>query len=103
LGVAIDYALFIVSRYREERTRLRSLGAPSERELRRSALGRSIETTGRAVLFSALTVATSLAGLFFFSQPFLRSVAVGGIAVVLLAAALALIALPAALDLLGPR
>jgi RND superfamily putative drug exporter len=86
LGVAIDYALFIVSRYREE-----------------GSLERAMRTAGRVVLFSGVTVAASLAGLLVFAQPFLRSVAVGGIVVVLLAAALALIALPALLALLGPR
>jgi RND superfamily putative drug exporter len=98
LGVAIDYALFIISRYREE------LGEQTpDAATRRRALERAAETAGRAVLFSGITVAASLAGLFAFHQPFLRSVAVGGMAVVLLAAALALVVLPAMLYLLGPR
>ena len=74
LGVAIDYALFLVSRYREE---VAGGAAPEQ------ALVHSVETAGRSVLFSGVTVAASLGGLFVFSQPFLRSVAIGGLAVVL--------------------
>jgi RND superfamily putative drug exporter len=93
LGVAIDYALFIVDRYREERRRT----APAD------ALERAMATAGRSVLFSGVTVAASLSGLFVFRQPFLRSLAAGGIAVTLLAASLALVALPAMLGALGER
>ncbi|MEV6164657.1 MMPL family transporter [Streptomyces sp. NPDC052052] len=94
LGLAIDYALFIVRRFREE---LAAGAAP------RSAVGATLRTAGRTVLFSALTVAVSLAAMLVFPQYFLRSFAYAGIAVVLLAAAAALILLPAALMLLGPR
>jgi len=94
LGVAIDYALFLVSRYREELAR----AVPPY-----DALVRAVETTGRSVLFSGITVAASLGGLFVFSQPFLRSVAIGGLAVVLIAATLAVVILPAMLAVLGPR
>ncbi|MEU6090431.1 MMPL family transporter [Streptomyces sp. NPDC047085] len=94
LGLAIDYALFIVRRYREEL----STGA---RPL--TAVGTTLRTAGRTVLFSALTVAVSLAAMMLFPQYFLRSFAYAGIAVVLLAAAAALILLPAALILLGHR
>jgi RND superfamily putative drug exporter len=93
LGVAIDYALFLVSRYREELARARGD--------RRRALVRAVATAGRVVLFSGLTVAASLAGLLVFRQPFLRSIAVGGVAVTLLAATLALAVLPAVVSLLG--
>jgi RND superfamily putative drug exporter len=105
LGVAIDYALFVVSRYREELVLRPSLSPDpeSERGARERALVRALETAGRAVLFSGVTVAVSLAGLFAFRLPFLRSVAVGGMVVVLLAAALALVVLPAMLAILGPR
>jgi len=64
---------------------------------------RAVQTAGRSVLFSAVTVAASLAGLFVFRQPFLRSIAAGGLAVTLMAAALALVVLPAVLALLGDR
>ncbi|MFJ5728368.1 MMPL family transporter [Streptomyces paradoxus] len=94
LGLAIDYALFIVRRFREEL----STGAEPL-----TAIGTTLRTAGRTVLFSALTVAVSLAAMLVFPQYFLRSFAYAGIAVVLLAAAAALILLPAALILLGHR
>ncbi|MFI2410121.1 MMPL family transporter [Streptomyces sp. NPDC018947] len=94
LGLAIDYALFIVRRFREEL----SSGADP-----RTAVGTTLRTAGRTVLFSALTVAVSLAAMLLFPQYFLRSFAYAGIAVVVLAAAAALILLPAALVLLGHR
>ncbi|MFF1275670.1 MMPL family transporter [Streptomyces marokkonensis] len=94
LGLAIDYALFIVRRFREEL----STGAEPL-----TAVGTTLRTAGRTVLFSALTVAVSLAAMLLFPQYFLRSFAYAGIAVVLLAAAAALILLPAALVLLGHR
>ncbi|WP_328870162.1 MMPL family transporter [Streptomyces sp. NBC_00287] len=94
LGLAIDYALFIVRRYREE---LAAGAAPPE------AVATSLRTAGRTVLFSALTVAVSLASMFAFEQYFLRSFAYAGIAVVLISAAASLIALPALLVLLGRR
>lgn len=94
LGLAIDYALFIVRRFREE---LATGAAP------RTAVGTTLRTAGRTVLFSSLTVAVSLAAMLLFPQYFLRSFAYAGIAVVLLAAGAALILLPAALVLLGHR
>ncbi|MGW0815853.1 MMPL family transporter [Streptomyces viridiviolaceus] len=94
LGLAIDYALFIVRRYREE---LAGGQAPQ------SAVAVTLRTAGRTVLFSALTVAVSLSAMLLFPQYFLRSFAYAGIAVVLLAAAAALVVLPAALVLLGHR
>ncbi|MET7479490.1 MMPL family transporter [Streptomyces sp. NPDC005648] len=94
LGLAIDYALFIVRRFREEL----STGADPL-----PAVATTLRTAGRTVLFSALTVAVSLAAMLVFPQYFLRSFAYAGIAVVLLAAAAALILLPAALVLLGRR
>ncbi|GAB2743182.1 MMPL family transporter [Streptomyces bullii] len=94
LGLAIDYALFIVRRFREE---LAAGADPS------TAVATTLRTAGRTVLFSALTVAVSLAAMLLFPQYFLRSFAYAGIAVVLLAAAAALILLPAALVLLGHR
>ncbi|WP_406330155.1 MMPL family transporter [Streptomyces sp. NBC_00203] len=94
LGLAIDYALFIVRRFREE---LATGAEPL------TAVGTTLRTAGRTVLFSSLTVAVSLAAMLLFPQYFLRSFAYAGIAVVLLAAAAALILLPAALVLLGNR
>ncbi|MFI1095283.1 MMPL family transporter [Streptomyces sp. NPDC020917] len=94
LGLAIDYALFIVRRFREEL----ATGLPP-----RSAVGATLRTAGRTVLFSALTVAASLSAMLVFPQYFLRSFAYAGIAVVLLAAGAALIVLPGALMLLGAR
>ncbi|MFF3741369.1 MMPL family transporter [Streptomyces sp. NPDC002566] len=94
LGLAIDYALFIVRRFREE------LATGAEPP---TAIATTLRTAGRTVLFSALTVAVSLAAMLVFPQYFLRSFAYAGIAVVLLAAAAALILLPAALILLGHR
>ncbi|MFD5678660.1 MMPL family transporter [Streptomyces bacillaris] len=94
LGLAIDYALFIVRRFREE------LDAGADT---RTAVGTTLRTAGRTVLFSALTVAVSLSAMLVFPQYFLRSFAYAGIAVVLLAAAAALILLPAAFMLLDHR
>ncbi|MFD9307504.1 MMPL family transporter [Streptomyces sp. NPDC060048] len=94
LGLAVDYALFIVRRFREELAAGRDPVA---------AVGATLRTAGRTVLFSALTVAVSLSAMLFFPMYFLRSFAYAGVAVVLLAAAAALIVLPAALVLLGHR
>lgn len=94
LGLAIDYALFVVRRYREEL----ATGADTY-----TAVRTTLRTAGRTVLFSALTVAVSLAAMLVFPQYFLRSFAYAGIAVVLLAATAALTLLPAALVLLGDR
>ncbi|HEX3706310.1 MAG TPA: MMPL family transporter [Mycobacteriales bacterium] len=94
LALAIDYSLFIVSRYREE------VGhglAPAD------AVRRTMQTAGRTVMFSALTVGLSLAAMLVFPLYFLRSFAYAGIAVVALAAVAALAILPAVLMLLGER
>jgi RND superfamily putative drug exporter len=94
LGLSIDYSLFIVSRYREE---IAKTGPGLE------AMRRTMATAGRTVLFSALTVAGALASLLVFPQRFLYSMGVGGSLVALIAAAVALIVLPAILALLGTR
>ncbi|GAA1402458.1 MMPL family transporter [Kitasatospora putterlickiae] len=94
LGLAIDYALLIVRRFREERERGLEV---------RAAVAATLDTAGRAVLFSALTVAVSLSAMLVFPLYFLRSFAYAGISVVLIAAAAALILLPALLTLLGGR
>lgn len=107
LGLAIDYALFIVRRFREELAKgavpSPSSPARSSREDVIGAIATTLRTAGRTVLFSSLTVAVSLAAMLLFPQYFLRSFAYAGIAVVLLAAAAALVLLPAALVLLGHR
>jgi RND superfamily putative drug exporter len=94
LGLAIDYSLFIVSRYREEIART---GPGLE------AMRRTLATAGRTVLFSSLTVAGALASLLVFPQRFLYSMGLGGSLVALIAATIALIVLPAVLALLGER
>src|SRR5438874_6590287 len=94
LGLAIDYSLFMVSRYREEAARS-DFGA--------QALIRTLQTAGRTILFSSLTIAAALASLSIFPQRFLYSMGIAGAVVALIAAALALIVLPALLTVLGPR
>jgi RND superfamily putative drug exporter len=94
LGLAIDYSLFVVSRYREEL----AAGKPAP-----DSVVRAVETAGRTVIFSAFTVAASLAALLVFPLSFLRSFAYAGIAVVAVAAMGAVVVLPALLGALGPR
>jgi RND superfamily putative drug exporter len=94
LGLAIDYALLIVSRYREEIAR----SGPG-----REALVRTMTTAGRSVVFSSLTVAVAMAGLMVFPMDFLFSMGLGGVFVSLMAAVAALTILPAVLALLGQR
>ena len=94
LGVAIDYSLFIVSRYREE---MEAGLAPPQ------ALVRALEATGPVVCFSGLALTTGLAGLLFFHGSYLAAMGVGGAIVVALAVVFALTFLPALLAVLGPR
>jgi uncharacterized membrane protein YdfJ with MMPL/SSD domain len=94
LGLAIDYSLFVVSRYREE---IAKSGPGLE------AMKRTMATAGRTVLFSSLTVAAALASLLVFPQRFLYSMGLGGSLVALLAATISLTVLPAVLALLGHR
>jgi RND superfamily putative drug exporter len=94
LGLAIDYSLFVVSRYREEIART----GPGP-----AAMRRVLATAGRTVFFSALTVSAALASLLVFPQRFLYSMGLGGSLVVLFAALISLTVLPAVLTLLGPR
>ncbi|MFF5235171.1 MMPL family transporter [Dactylosporangium sp. NPDC000521] len=93
-ALAIDYSLFIVTRFREEL----AAGRSSD-----EAVVRTVETAGRTVAVSALTVAASLSALLVFPLYFLRSFAYAGIAVVVVAAAGSLLSLPALLAVLGPR
>src|SRR5206468_11627724 len=92
LGLSIDWSLLVVSRYREE------LAAGP-----RAAVRRTIETAGRTVVFSSLTVAAAMASLLVFPQRFLFSMGVGGVLVAVLGGAVSLLVLPAVLALLGPR
>jgi len=92
LGLAIDWSLLVVSRYREELL-----------DGRDGAVGRTIATAGRTVVFSAFTVAAAMASLLVFPQRFLFSMGIGGVLVALLGGAVSLIVLPAVLALLGPR
>ena len=94
LGLAIDYSLFMVSRYREESV-TSGFGAET--------LRRTLQTAGRTILFSAVTIAAAVASLAIFPQRFLSSMGIAGAIVALMAAALALVVLPALLALLGPR
>jgi RND superfamily putative drug exporter len=94
LGLAIDYSLFVVSRYREE---LRSGHDP------RQAVTRTVQTAGRTVAFSALTVAASLCATLVFPFVFLRSFAYAGVAVAVLSGLFSVVVLPAILYVLGPR
>jgi putative drug exporter of the RND superfamily len=95
LGLAIDYSLFVVSRYREE---LRA--TPAEP---RAAVIRTVRTAGRTAAFSALTVAASLCALLVFPIDFLRSFAYAGVAVAVLAGLFSVVVLPALLAALGHR
>ena len=99
MGLAIDYALFVVSRFREELAAQPDDGKDSVR----AAVARTMATAGRTVLFSGLIVAASLASLLIFPQAFLRSMGYGGMAAVLVAMAAALTVLPALLTVLGRR
>jgi RND superfamily putative drug exporter len=93
-GLAVDYGLFVVTRFREE------LDAGREPH---DAAVTTVATAGRTVLFSALTVAISLSSLLVFPLYYLRSFAYAGVAVVALAAAAAIILVPALLAVLGHR
>ena len=94
LGLGIDYSLIVLSRYREE------LAGGLES---RAAIARTLQTAGRTVLFTSLTVAGALASLLVFPLRFLYSMGIGGMVVSLSAGAVALIVLPAVLVALGPR
>ena len=95
LGLAVDYSLLLVSRFREE------LGRPGA--TRAAALRATLGTAGHTVAFSAVTVAAAMACLTVFPQRFLVSMGIGGAAVALVTAAVALLLLPALLVLLSGR
>ncbi|MEV4760425.1 MMPL family transporter [Micromonospora sp. NPDC049559] len=94
LGMAIDYALFVVSRFREELAAGRDTPA---------AIARTMATAGRTVMVSGLTITLAMASLLTFPLSFLRSMGLGGMAAVLVAMLASLTVLPALLAVLGPR
>ena len=94
LALAIDYSLFIVSRYREELRRGRTVG---------EAVERAVGTSGKAVAFSGIAVGIGLSGLLLFEAPAIRSIGIAGALVVLCSVVYALTFLPAVLGMLGPR
>lgn len=94
LGLALDYSLLMVSRFREE------LATASDVT---TALRRTVLVAGRTVLFSSATVAVAMGSLLLFPEGYLYSMGLAGAAVALLAGAAALVVLPALLALLGPR
>jgi RND superfamily putative drug exporter len=94
LGIAIDYALIVVMRWREERER----GLSNE-----DAIRASVATSGRAVVFSGTTVAIGLLAAVVLPIPFLQSMAYGGLLIPLVSVAVALTMLPVVLATVGPR
>jgi RND superfamily putative drug exporter len=94
LGVAIDYSLLVVSRWREERSHGRS---------NEEAVQKAMETAGRAVIFSGITVAIGLFALIALPLPFLRSMGYGGMLIPLVSTVVAITLLPVILAKLGPR
>jgi len=94
LALAIDYSLFIVSRFREELRRGRTVEV---------AVQRAVATSGKAVAFSGVAVAIGLSGLLLFAAPAIRSIGIAGALVVLCSVVYALTFLPAMLGILGHR
>lgn len=94
LGIAVDYGLFMVSRFREEIAE----GYDTE-----AAVRRSVMTSGRTIMFSAVILVASSVPLLLFPQGFLKSITYAIIASVMLAAILSITVLPAALAILGSR
>ena len=94
LGLAIDYSLFLVTRFREELETKKTIEA---------TLVATTQAIGRMIVFSGLTVAVSLVALCIFPQRFLYSIGIGGALVALMSAAVCLLFLPALLALLGTK
>jgi RND superfamily putative drug exporter len=94
LALAIDYSLFITSRFREELARGRTV---------EQAVERAVGTAGKAVLFSGVAVAIGLSGLLWFQASALSSIGIGGAIVVVASVVYSLLFLPAVLGMLGPR
>ena len=94
IGLGIDYGLLMVNRFREERGRGRDL---------HDAVVQTVATAGKTVVFSALTVAVAMCGLFVFGVPMLSSFGIAGLGVVLLCMAAAVTLLPATLAAVGGK
>ena len=92
VGLSVDYGLFVVSRFREERALDPDV---------RAAVARTAGTAGRTIVYSGLTVASVLAGLLVFPEPFLRSMGLAAVGVVAVVIVASLTLLPALLTLLG--
>ena len=111
LGMAVDYSLLMVSRFREELQRTDNDVRPELVEGRStepgstvaSAVTTTIETSGKAIVFSASTSVIALSGLLFFDLMMMRSLGVGGITVILFSMLIALTLLPALFAVLGRR
>jgi putative drug exporter of the RND superfamily len=102
IGLGIDYALFVISRFREELARA-DRPPDDEGDVVSHALATTLATTGRTVVLSGAVVGISLASLFVVKGPFFREIAVGAVAVVLCMLLMALLLLPALLAELGPK
>jgi len=94
LGVAIDYSLLLITRWREEL----ALGNGNE-----AAIARAMDTAGRAIVFSGVTVALGLLALIALPIPFIRSIGLGGMLIPLISTAVTLTLVPALLASIGPR
>jgi RND superfamily putative drug exporter len=94
LGIAIDYSLLLVTRWREER-------AKTDDNI--TAVQRAMETAGHAIVFSGTTVAISLLALVAIPVPFLRSVGIGGMLIPVVSVAVSMTLLPVILATIGPR
>ncbi len=106
LGLGVDYALLLTSRFREElrsRSGGRLIDGAIDQAAVNDAVASTVGTAGRAVFFSGLTVLLGLIGLVLFEFMVLRSVGIAGAAVVAVAVSAALTLLPAVLAILGPR
>ncbi len=100
LGLSIDYGLLVVSRFREE---LHAVGADDDGSPVEAAVGRTLATAGRTVMFSGLIVAISLGGLMIFPGQLMRALGAAGVSVVVVALLTALTLVPALLALTGRR
>jgi uncharacterized membrane protein YdfJ with MMPL/SSD domain len=105
LGLSIDYGLLVVSRFREEYRAALTVGAVRVRphEARIAAIGRTVATAGRTVLFSGTTFGIAALGLLALEPAIIRAIAVGAASVTMLGVALALTLVPAVLSLTGER
>lgn len=104
LGLSIDYGLLIVSRFREEfRALIERRPTEARHELMLQAVGATLNTAGRTVLFSGLTFAIAALGLFAFEPALIRAIAIGAVSVVVIAILTALTLVPALLGYFGEK